>query len=163
MQLASVTIQSLNSIKLCFHWAHFLSSKVPESCLLIILGVLFGAIIFALYEDECSVNQLCHDESQLVFPKLMPDLFFLYLLPPIILEASYCLHNRHFYDNLGAILLFAVAGTLMNFLLIGLSLCFIHKQSLLLSESRFLTKDLTATEIFLFSSCSSFYLFWGWC
>ena len=101
------------------------------------------------------MNQLCHDESQLVFPKLMPDLFFLYLLPPIILEASYCLHNRHFYDNLGAILLFAVAGTLMNFLLIGLSLCFIHKQSLLLSESSFLTKDLTATEIFLFSSLIS--------
>ena len=49
--------------KLCFHRAHFLSSKVPESCLLIILGVLFGAIFFALYEDECSVNQLCHDES----------------------------------------------------------------------------------------------------
>ena len=28
--------------KLCFHKAHWLSSRVPESCLLIILGVAFG-------------------------------------------------------------------------------------------------------------------------
>ena len=86
--------------KLGFHRAHFVSSRIPESCLLIILGAVFGALIYAFYEDECSLNQSCTDDSQLVFPKFTPDLFFLYLLPPIILEAAYCLYNKHFFDNI---------------------------------------------------------------
>merc|ERR1719483_1476304 len=105
--------------KLGFHRAHVISSKVPESCLLIILGVLFGAMLYLFYEDECSLNQMCLDYSHLVFPKFTPDLFFLYLLPPIILEAAYCLHNKHFFDNIRSILFFAVVGTVINFLLTG--------------------------------------------
>merc|ERR1719483_1380290 len=105
--------------KLGFHRAHVISSKVPESCLLIILGVLFGAVLFMFYEDECSLSQRCLDYSHLIFPKFTPDLFFLYLLPPIILEAAYCLHNKHFFDNIRSILLFAVIGTVINFLLTG--------------------------------------------
>ena len=36
--------------------------------------------------------------------RFTPELFFYYLLPPIILEAAYCLHNKHFFDNIRAIL-----------------------------------------------------------
>ena len=61
--------------KLGFHRAHAISSKVPESCLLIILGVIFGGILYLFYEDECSVDQACLDYSHLVFPKFTPDLF----------------------------------------------------------------------------------------
>ena len=60
-----------------------------------------------------------------VFPKFTPDLFFLYLLPPIILEAAYCLHNEHFFDNIRSILFFAVVGTLINFVLTGGLLIFV--------------------------------------
>ncbi|KAK2142450.1 hypothetical protein LSH36_952g00068 [Paralvinella palmiformis] len=56
------------------------------------------------------------------------DLFFLYLLPPIILESAYSLHDRVFFDNLGTILLYAVVGTVMNCFIIaptlyGLAVC----------------------------------------
>ena len=63
-----------------------------------------------------------------VFPKFTPQLFFLYLLPPIILEAAYCLHNEHFFDNIRSILFFAVVGTVINFVLTGGLLIFVKVQ-----------------------------------
>ena len=53
--------------------------------------------------------------------KISTDVFFLYLLPPIILEAGYFMPTRAFFDNIGTILLFAVIGTLINALLLGFS------------------------------------------
>ena len=51
--------------KLGFHRAHIISSKVPESCLLVILGVLFGGLLYPFYKDECSANQKCLDYDDL--------------------------------------------------------------------------------------------------
>ena len=45
--------------------------------------------------------------------------FFIFLLPPIMLDSAYSLHDRNFVDNIGTILLFAVVGTLLNTFLIG--------------------------------------------
>ena len=45
--------------------------------------------------------------------------FFIFLLPPIMLDSAYSLHDRNFVDNIGTILLFAVVGTLINTVLIG--------------------------------------------
>ena len=45
--------------------------------------------------------------------------FFIFLLPPIMLDSAYSLHDRNFIDNLGTILLFAVVGTLINTFLMG--------------------------------------------
>merc|ERR1711970_1469441 len=45
---------------------------------------------------------------------LTPDIFFLFLLPPIIGEAGYFMPNRLFFDQLGTILLMAVVGTIFN-------------------------------------------------
>ncbi|KHN86901.1 putative Na(+)/H(+) antiporter nhx-3 [Toxocara canis] len=50
------------------------------------------------------------------------DLFFLYLLPPIALEAGYFLPNRPFFRNIGTITLYAVVGTLWNIVSIGVVL-----------------------------------------
>ena len=40
--------------------------------------------------------------------KRTPQIFFDFLLPPIILEAAYSLYNKAFFDNLGTILLYAL-------------------------------------------------------
>ena len=50
---------------------------------------------------------------------LTPDTFFLYMLPPIILDAGYFMPNRLFFDHLGTILLMAVVGTIFNMMTIG--------------------------------------------
>ena len=50
---------------------------------------------------------------------LTPDTFFLFMLPPIILDAGYFMPNRLFFDHLGTILLMAVVGTIFNMMTIG--------------------------------------------
>ncbi|XP_060937760.1 sodium/hydrogen exchanger 1 isoform X1 [Limanda limanda] len=92
-------------MKLGFHLIPRLSSIVPESCLLIVVGLLVGGLIKLAGEE--------------VPPLLNSKLFFLCLLPPIILDAGYFLPIRPFMENLGTILMFAVVGTLWNAFFIG--------------------------------------------
>jgi len=94
------------NLKVMFHKMHWLSSRIPESCLLILVGVSFGAI-------------LEKTEYQSGVFTFTPHLFFFALLPPIILEAAYSLYDKAFFDNLPTILIMAVFGTFINFLLIG--------------------------------------------
>ncbi|XP_061615574.1 sodium/hydrogen exchanger 1b isoform X1 [Phyllopteryx taeniolatus] len=91
-------------MKLGFHVIPRVSRVVPESCLLIFVGLLVGGVIKAVRRTA---------------PVLDAELFFLYLLPPIILDAGYFLPVRPFAENLGAILAFAVAGTLWNAFFVG--------------------------------------------
>ncbi|XP_037077775.1 Na(+)/H(+) exchanger beta-like [Pollicipes pollicipes] len=117
--------------KLAFHHAHFLSSRVPESCLLILLGITMGLLTYhfrhLVHEEHFPDIELpsgakigaCQTERSAFLPNFNSNLFFLVLLPPIILEAAYSLHDRTFADNLGTILLYAVVGTLFNMFTIG--------------------------------------------
>ncbi|KAM6959517.1 sodium/hydrogen exchanger 1b [Aplochiton taeniatus] len=91
-------------MKLGFHVIPRVSTVVPESCLLIVVGLLVGVLIKAVGGAA---------------PVLDSSLFFLYLLPPIILDAGYFLPIRPFVENLGTILVFAVAGTLWNAFFMG--------------------------------------------
>ncbi|GMT06946.1 hypothetical protein PENTCL1PPCAC_29120, partial [Pristionchus entomophagus] len=72
---------------------------VPNSVMLIIAGVFTGLIINYTYPGEIY---------------LKPGWFFYYLLPVIVFEAGFCMKNKDFFHNLGTIMLFAVAGTLLN-------------------------------------------------
>ncbi|XP_052783050.1 Na(+)/H(+) exchanger protein 7-like [Mya arenaria] len=99
--------------KIAFHHSQFLSSKVPESCLLIVLGCIVGGV-------------LRYSGLSKKFTLFTPHEFFLFLLPPIILESAFSLHDRTFAENIGGVLLFAVLGTVLNFFLIGLSLWGMH-------------------------------------
>ncbi|KAM3615038.1 uncharacterized protein V6R79_022536 [Siganus canaliculatus] len=92
-------------MKLGFHLIPRLSGIVPESCLLITVGLLVGGLIKLAGEK--------------VPPVLDSRLFFLCLLPPIILDAGYFLPIRPFMENLGTILMFAVVGTLWNAFFVG--------------------------------------------
>uniref|UniRef100_A0A915I6J1 Cation/H+ exchanger domain-containing protein n=1 Tax=Romanomermis culicivorax TaxID=13658 RepID=A0A915I6J1_ROMCU len=76
--------------------------------LLIILGLLLGGLFYVEHAVE-TLKFLNYDEKT----------FFLFLLPPIILEAAYSLRDRAFVENIGTILLFAVVGTLLNIFLVG--------------------------------------------
>ncbi|XP_076148835.1 sodium/hydrogen exchanger 2-like [Alosa pseudoharengus] len=94
--------------KLAFHWSGRLPAVMPESCLLIVVGLLVGGAIYGVRHTPP--------------PTLSADAFFLFLLPPIVLDAGYFLPGRLFFENLGTILLYAVVGTMWNALGIGFSL-----------------------------------------
>ncbi|KAL6054225.1 Sodium/hydrogen exchanger 2, variant 3 [Balamuthia mandrillaris] len=92
--------------RLLFH--HIEIGFLPESCLVIMLGVLGGLLLFAVGVSENSVLQF------------NTDLFFILLVPPIIFDAGYHLDKKPFFDNIGTILLYAVIGTVLNNAAIGL-------------------------------------------
>ncbi|XP_071160004.1 probable Na(+)/H(+) antiporter nhx-9 isoform X2 [Mytilus edulis] len=101
--------------KIGFHYTDKLSSHVPESCLLIVIGTAFGVIFFLTGISE-------------KLPEFFtPDTFFHFLLPPIILEAAFSLYDRTFLHNLGSILIFSVIGTCCAAFTIGLCLIGLHK------------------------------------
>nr|XP_020458267.1 sodium/hydrogen exchanger 5 isoform X1 [Monopterus albus] len=68
--------------------------------MLILLGLVLGGVV------------LMASKKQLY--QLEPALFFLFLLPTIVGDAGYFMPARLFFDNLGAILTYAVVGTLWN-------------------------------------------------
>ncbi|XP_042226065.1 sodium/hydrogen exchanger 2-like isoform X4 [Homarus americanus] len=105
--------------KLAFHHLHWLSHRVPESCLLVVLGIILGVIFYFFTQDEVTEN-VCHTRIEL--PHFTSDKFFFVLLPPIVLESAYSLHDRSFFDNLGTVLVFAIVGTMFNIFAIGPSL-----------------------------------------
>ena len=85
---------------------------LPESCVLIVIGFIIGLIISFLpreYHGELSGG-------------LNGELFFIFLLPPIMLDAGYNMPIKPFFNNIGTILLYAVVGTLFNTFTIGFSL-----------------------------------------
>ncbi|KAE8625504.1 hypothetical protein XENTR_v10006289 [Xenopus tropicalis] len=94
--------------KIGFHLYHRLPKIMPESCILIVIGLIVGGIIFAT--DHKSP------------PAMRTDIYFLYLLPPIVLEGGYFLPTRPFFENIGTIICWSVLGTLINAFGIGFSL-----------------------------------------
>ncbi|XP_020639702.3 sodium/hydrogen exchanger 4 [Pogona vitticeps] len=94
--------------KIGFHLYHRLPHLMPESSLHIAMGVLVGAIIFGT--DHKSP------------PVMTTNIYFLYLLPPIILEQGYFMPTRPFFENFGSILWWSAMGSLMNAFGIGFSL-----------------------------------------
>uniref|UniRef100_A0A8C7P2N3 Sodium/hydrogen exchanger n=2 Tax=Oncorhynchus mykiss TaxID=8022 RepID=A0A8C7P2N3_ONCMY len=100
----SIITLTTSSPHLGFHLIPRLSAVVPESCLLIVVGLLVGGLIKVIGEEP---------------PVLDSQLFFLCLLPPIILDAGYFLPIRPFTENVGTILVFAVIGTLWNAFFMG--------------------------------------------
>ncbi|XP_070491911.1 sodium/hydrogen exchanger 3 isoform X2 [Chironomus tepperi] len=91
--------------KIGFHMTPKINKILPESSLLIVVGIIIGLILYT--------------STKLHVQPLTPNTFFFYMLPPIILDAGYFMPNRLFFDNIGTILLMAVIGTIYNVATIG--------------------------------------------
>ncbi|XP_040837999.1 sodium/hydrogen exchanger 5 isoform X2 [Ochotona curzoniae] len=120
--LVALWILVASLAKIVFHLSRKVTSLVPESCLLILLGLVLGGIVLAVAKKA---------EYQ-----LEPGTFFLFLLPPIVLDSGYFMPSRLFFDNLGAILTYAVVGTLWNAFTTGAALWGLQQAGLVASRVR---------------------------
>lgn len=108
-----IHILSLLTLVICLQLVHpkipFISSSIPQSIIFTLLGVAHGSVL------EYVLDIRLGDTIWL----LTSNLFFYALLPPIILDASYNLYRRSFLHYFCSILVHAVVGTVLNFLIIG--------------------------------------------
>ncbi|KAG7236161.1 hypothetical protein INR49_001271 [Caranx melampygus] len=121
--------------KIGFHIYHKITIWIPESCLLIAIGLIVGAIMHSVKEEPPAV--------------LSSNVFFLYMLPPIILDNGYFMPTRPFFENVGTVLWYAVVGTLWNSIGIGISLFAICQFEV------FGVQDINLQENLLFASIIS--------
>jgi len=75
------------------------------------LGIIIGA--FMRLAGVQDANELLTFDD---------EVFFLFLIPPIILHAGYFLDQKFFFNNIWLILWYALIGTLLSTLLVGTSL-----------------------------------------
>ncbi|XP_072169134.1 probable Na(+)/H(+) antiporter nhx-9 [Diadema setosum] len=122
--------------KIVFHFSP-LPKYLPESCLLIAIGFALGGLFLL-------------NRNSVFNAELGSHMFFLYLLPPIMMEAGYFMPMEAFWSNIGSILMFAVVGTLINAFTIGLSLWGISEGGLLGAN-----KTINILECMTFSSLIS--------
>ena len=106
-------------LKIVFHHMTLLSHMLPESCVLILVGIIAGVVIKDVIVDDWMDKE---DSDDHPFPQFTAELFFNFLLPPIILDSALALYDQAFFDNFVSIMIFAIFGTLLNTFAIGYSL-----------------------------------------
>ncbi|CAI5690141.1 unnamed protein product [Oreochromis niloticus] len=110
-------------MKLGFQRLPHLSTHVPDRCLFIVVGLMFGGLFRAGGQEV---------------PQIVHKLFFLCLLPPIVLDAGYFLPIEPLLENLGRVLLFGFVGSIWNALFVGgilYGVCKIGKGSTVLTNT----------------------------
>ncbi|XP_030957723.1 sodium/hydrogen exchanger 2-like [Quercus lobata] len=103
----------------CIVIGHLLEENrwVNESITALFIGVCTGIVILLVSGGKSS--------HLLVFSE---DLFFIYLLPPIIFNAGFQVKKKRFFENFMTIILFGAVGTLISCGIISLGVIQIFKK-----------------------------------
>ncbi|XP_021283306.1 sodium/hydrogen exchanger 1-like [Herrania umbratica] len=103
----------------CIIIGHLLEENrwANESITALLLGFCAGAVVLLVSKGTSS--------RILVFSE---DLFFLYLLPPIIFNAGFQVKKKQFFKNFTIILMFGIFGTVISFCLISLGAILLFKR-----------------------------------
>ena len=106
-----------------------------------------------------NIDDLDDNDNNII---ILSNLFFHFLLPPIILDSAIALYDDAFLDNFLSILVFAILGTLFNTFCIGYSMFGLAQAGVLGTFETWnstlnisVTENISATECLIFSSLIS--------
>ncbi|KAK2976821.1 hypothetical protein RJ640_002220 [Escallonia rubra] len=119
----------------CIVIGHLLEENrwANESITALLLGLVSGGVVLLVSGGKSS--------RILVFNE---ELFFIYLLPPIIFNAGFQVKKKQFFKNFSTILLFGIIGTIISFCLISLG-----KIAVFTTHSLLVTPPTTPARAFL--------------
>uniref|UniRef100_A0A6M2EXP2 Sodium/hydrogen exchanger n=1 Tax=Populus davidiana TaxID=266767 RepID=A0A6M2EXP2_9ROSI len=128
LELDSSFLNTSTVIALCVFFAllcaciiigHLLEENrwANESITALLLGLCAGGVVLLVKKGE---------SSHLL--KFSEDLFFLYLLPPIIFNAGFQVKKKRFFKNFSTILLFGIFGTVISFCIISVGVFWIFRK-----------------------------------
>ena len=151
-----------------------LASLLPEAGMILIVGVIFGALINVLFipdnqqsssssqqqqqqaqqgtDDDGAATEAVDEEVAESLLSFSDEVFFLFLLPPIIFNSGYHLRKELFFRHIRPILLFAVVGTTVSALAIAFFLHFVHQMQWIEKREDF---HPTFTELLTFGALIS--------
>ncbi|PFH37723.1 sodium/hydrogen exchanger 3 protein [Besnoitia besnoiti] len=97
----------------CFGFGYLIHMNVirhlPDSGAAMLIGFVFG-LLARVFGPSAAENSFLHFD---------PQFFYFVLLPPIVLEAGFCLNKAAFVYNLGPILMLSIAGTILSAFIIA--------------------------------------------
>jgi len=113
--IVSITV-FVTLLCICIIIGHLLEENkwMNESITSLVIGLFAGVIVLLVSRGKSS--------HILVFNE---ELFFIYLLPPIIFNAGFQVKKKQFFRNFATILLFGAVGTIISFTIISLGAVFI--------------------------------------
>lgn len=110
MEVSTEILIMLFLMMLSIMGGHYLKKKqhryLQESGLTTIIGAVAGLLLKFMEVEDYVTNLSNH----------FVRLFMLLLLPPIILESGFNMQKRHFFANLGTILIYSFLGTFIAIL-----------------------------------------------